>query len=533
MGNRLFGTFLARSASGVLPDGKLHPAIATAIANGRNGGVRLDARARDRFGPPLRDSLSDVRVHVDSQASSLAQAIAARAFTFGNDVYFAEGEYRPGSREGDRLIAHELTHVAQQLGAPTSTPSRVSESGEPAEVEADRVSEDLSENTDTDSVSEDHGGIVGRQPQGTEGERPPASPGAGGTSPAPAAADEWSAERGEMEEVRARATTRQLAAEAYVGKAAKVIETVKTRLITAVTVYGEAYKEYAKYIAMAKTAAKQEEELIDIGVGILLAVTFGAALEAGVAWAGMEAAEEGASATLAGKIAHGAAKGAKTEAVVGTATEGAKTGAKRSGLLEVVGTDLEPGGLKPEALKLKLWNDLVTLHEQVLGVVKLASFQSLIASGAEYAIGEIKAQIGGGAGADMPVADLHDLIGTLAADDAAFAQLDDAFSGAIAAMEGIHASVLAAPEPSGRQQEVEQSIWILWIAELSEEESDVLDINAIENHLAAIGVLGPGSRLGVDFGWWTFKSDEVKAIHAARGKKAEIEEEITKPAGGK
>lgn len=61
---------------------------------------------------------SQVRVHVDDQAARLNGALAARAFTHGRDIYFAPGEYRPGTRDGDLLLAHELAHVVQQSAAP-------------------------------------------------------------------------------------------------------------------------------------------------------------------------------------------------------------------------------------------------------------------------------------------------------------------------------------------------------------------------------------------------------------------------------
>ncbi|MBE8991324.1 DUF4157 domain-containing protein [Nostoc sp. LEGE 12450] len=42
--------------------------------------------------------------------------IQARAFTTGEDVFFRQGEYNPGSQGGQELLAHELTHVVQQNG---------------------------------------------------------------------------------------------------------------------------------------------------------------------------------------------------------------------------------------------------------------------------------------------------------------------------------------------------------------------------------------------------------------------------------
>jgi len=77
--------------------------------------------ARAGGGFPLRD-FRDVRIHADDDAASAAAAIGAHAFTAGNDVFFGRGEYQPSTAEGRGLIAHEMTHVAQQragVGAPS------------------------------------------------------------------------------------------------------------------------------------------------------------------------------------------------------------------------------------------------------------------------------------------------------------------------------------------------------------------------------------------------------------------------------
>jgi len=41
-------------------------------------------------------------------------SLDARAYTVGSDIAFANGQYAPGTNQGLRLIAHELTHVSQQ-----------------------------------------------------------------------------------------------------------------------------------------------------------------------------------------------------------------------------------------------------------------------------------------------------------------------------------------------------------------------------------------------------------------------------------
>ena len=67
-----------------------------------------------RFGTDF----SDVRVHTDSQATEMAKTLNAQAFTRGKDIYFGAGRYAPRTTSGDRLLAHELTHVIQQRSLP-------------------------------------------------------------------------------------------------------------------------------------------------------------------------------------------------------------------------------------------------------------------------------------------------------------------------------------------------------------------------------------------------------------------------------
>ena len=55
-----------------------------------------------------------VRVHTDASAAALNRALGARAFTVGSDIAFGADQYRPGTVEGDQLLAHELTHTIQQ-----------------------------------------------------------------------------------------------------------------------------------------------------------------------------------------------------------------------------------------------------------------------------------------------------------------------------------------------------------------------------------------------------------------------------------
>src|SRR5260221_3570864 len=79
-----------------------------------SNGQPLDTTTQAFMEPRFGYDFSQVRVHTDEQAVESAQAVNALAYTVGKDVVFAEGQYAPGTSEGQRLLAHELTHVVQQ-----------------------------------------------------------------------------------------------------------------------------------------------------------------------------------------------------------------------------------------------------------------------------------------------------------------------------------------------------------------------------------------------------------------------------------
>jgi len=83
----------------------------------RSPGHSLDSEARAVMEPRFGRDFSDVRIHADSQAAASAEAVNARAYTVGSHIAFGSGQYAPGSPSGQRLLAHELTHVVQQSAA--------------------------------------------------------------------------------------------------------------------------------------------------------------------------------------------------------------------------------------------------------------------------------------------------------------------------------------------------------------------------------------------------------------------------------
>ena len=142
VGNRAFNNTLAREGAGIMPTGEVRPEVQGSIDASRGSGAGLDANVRGRFEGEL-GPLQDVTVHTDDMSDQLNRSVSARAFATGTDVYFAKGEYNPGSADGDRLIAHELAHVVQQRGAANSGPLTVSNPGDTLETEADSVADSL------------------------------------------------------------------------------------------------------------------------------------------------------------------------------------------------------------------------------------------------------------------------------------------------------------------------------------------------------------------------------------------------------
>lgn len=92
------------------------PEVEGAITRKRGGGQALDTGAQEHIGSALGADFGGVRVHTDTEADTLNRSLNARAFTTGQDIFFRQGEYNPGTTGGQELLAHELTHVVQQGG---------------------------------------------------------------------------------------------------------------------------------------------------------------------------------------------------------------------------------------------------------------------------------------------------------------------------------------------------------------------------------------------------------------------------------
>jgi hypothetical protein len=137
-GNRYVQRMLirARKETG---DAVIDPAVELAIARARGGGQGLDSGVRRQMEQAFGSDFGGVRVHTGPEAHALNKTLNAVAFTTGQDIFFRDSAYNPGSRPGKELLAHELTHVVQQGGPAVQGKLTLGPAGDRYEQEADLV----------------------------------------------------------------------------------------------------------------------------------------------------------------------------------------------------------------------------------------------------------------------------------------------------------------------------------------------------------------------------------------------------------
>ncbi|MCG8424103.1 MAG: DUF4157 domain-containing protein [Proteobacteria bacterium] len=111
--------------------------VATKAIEAKGSGDSLDGAVANKVSAHLSADFSNVRVHTDRDSAAATAAMGARAFAHNKDIFLAPGE----SPTDVELMAHELTHVAQQGAANRAVQRRVEVGPEnsPAEQQADQV----------------------------------------------------------------------------------------------------------------------------------------------------------------------------------------------------------------------------------------------------------------------------------------------------------------------------------------------------------------------------------------------------------
>ncbi len=146
--------------------GTQSPSVAPATVHEvlRSPGRPLDAETRAFMEPRLGHDFSQVRVHTDAKAAQAAGSIGASAFTAGQDIVFGSRQYAPRTGKGQRLLAHELTHVIQQESSTSAMqPDQLGPINDRLEAEASHMAEQVTTGN-TVKVTGHTGPMVQRAP---------------------------------------------------------------------------------------------------------------------------------------------------------------------------------------------------------------------------------------------------------------------------------------------------------------------------------------------------------------------------------
>jgi hypothetical protein len=106
-------------------------------------GAPLPNDVRTRFETSLSADLSEVRLHTGDESAAAARSVGAKAYTIGNDIHFARGQYAPADPFGVHLLAHEVAHTVQQSGGSPEPRAKleVTSAGDAVEQAADAAAD--------------------------------------------------------------------------------------------------------------------------------------------------------------------------------------------------------------------------------------------------------------------------------------------------------------------------------------------------------------------------------------------------------
>lgn len=274
--------------------------------------------------------------------------------------------------------------------------------------------------------------------------------------------------------------------------------------------YDMAYSNYSRVIGQGRAEAQNQTLwrgiFLGIGTGVLagLAAAYIAPSTAG-AWFALTLADAG---TAAGSSFLQAAASSTIALALSDA-------------ITTRGSDLQPGGLSPDMLRSNIWQHVASMYRGALqtnGVLANLHKNTVIL---ERLIAEIRVQIAGGSSSYSP-ADILTATNAMNERINGMASVFSELRQKATAMSTFGNSIVGYDPTKPGVDQIEKDIWIMWMGTLSNDDSDILDLDNIEDHLKSIGILGNGGLLGVDFGDYTSEDDELAALAAARPRAATI-----------
>lgn len=140
--------------------GMAPPSVDRALAN---PGAPLEPALRGDMEQRFGHDFSRVRIHSGPLAEQSTRDVDAYAYTVGSRIVFADGQFAPHTRSGRHLLAHELTHVVQQGGAPAPALQRACRSAAqctaPSQGNAVQFGDRVEAESEQNAIAS--GGVVG------------------------------------------------------------------------------------------------------------------------------------------------------------------------------------------------------------------------------------------------------------------------------------------------------------------------------------------------------------------------------------
>ena len=167
-GNRYVQRVLALAGKGT-GEAEAAPEVEQSIQQARGSGHGIDSRVRGQMESAFGADFGNVRLHTDTQADTFNRELNARAFTTGQDIFFRQEAYNPGSSSGRELLAHELTHVMQQTGDEVQRKLTIGQPGDKYEQEADEVARTVIQGEKQATPQETVRGYMHKQAETDEG----------------------------------------------------------------------------------------------------------------------------------------------------------------------------------------------------------------------------------------------------------------------------------------------------------------------------------------------------------------------------
>jgi hypothetical protein len=299
-----------------------------------------------------------------------------------------------------------------------------------------------------------------------------------------------------LTELRANADQRFKLATDYSKGTLDVGDVVKGKLTILSNTYSEGYKTFRDVLDKAQQQAQNQQMWTDIIVGVAAGALAGLAAafvlpSTAAGWfsltlaeAGTALASSGGQGLLSGGLAAGASK-----------------------LTNVEGKAISSEGLQPAFQELAMWKKVAEIYRSGLELTPMVQKLHELSGALGDRIGDLRVYQAGGQ-SDFSPARIKAMMERLTAPDTQLKEMQDQLTLKIVELANIKQAA-ASIDTNQSAQSMEKEIWQMWMATLPQN-SNILDINAIENHI------GPKGLKIVDFGsWWTTRADQNDAIDKA------------------